>query len=110
MITDRTIVSARAEKQSTPRRRMVRGILTASVAAILTLPSLAAWGMESPGSNLKSNVSETIALPPNPLLDSVPWLNWNAGVKVDNLLSPIPDPSGFKLGPGSRDKEKPAVS
>lgn len=109
MITDRTIVSARAEKQSTPRRRMVRGILTASMAAILTLPSLAAWGMESPGSNLKSNVFET-ALPPNPLLDSVPWLNWNAGVKVDNLLSPIPDPSGFKLGPDGRDKEKPAIS
>jgi hypothetical protein len=110
MIIDRTIVSARAEKQSAPRRRMVRGILTASMAAILTLPSLAAWGMESPGSNLKSNVSETIALSPNRLLDSVPWLNWNAGVKVDNLLSPIPDPSGIKLGPDQRDKEKPAVS
>jgi hypothetical protein len=80
------------------------------MAAILTLPSLAAWGMESPGSNLKSNVSETIALPPNPLLDSVPWLNWNGGVKVDNLLSPIPDPSGIELGPDERDKEKPAVS
>jgi hypothetical protein len=89
---------------------MVRGILTASMAAILTLPSLAAWGTESPGSNPKSNVFGTIALPPNPLLDFVPWLNWNAGVKVDNLLAPIPDPSGIKLGPNERDKEKPAVS
>ena len=89
---------------------MVRGILTASMAAILTLPSLAAWGMESPGSNLKSNVFETIALPPIPYSNSIPWLNWNTGVKVDNLLSPIPDPSGIKLGPDKRDKEEPAVS
>ena len=110
MITDRTIVSARAEQNGKHRRRMVRGILTASMAAILTLPSLAAWGMESPGRNLQSNVIETIALPPIPYSDSIPWLNWNAGVKVDNLLSPIPDPSGIKPGMDERDKDKPAVS
>jgi hypothetical protein len=110
MITDRTIVSARTEQHSTPRRRTIRGILTASTAAILTLPSLAAWGIESPGSDLKSNVFETIALPPIPYSDSIPWLNWNTGVKVDNLLSPIPDPSGINLEPEERDKEKPAVS
>lgn len=110
MITDRTIVSARAEKQSAPRRRMVRGILTASMAGILTLPSLAASGMESPRSKPKSHVLDAIALPPNPSLDSVPWLNWNTGVKVDTLLSPSLDPSGIKLGPDERDKEKPAVS
>jgi hypothetical protein len=110
MITDRIMVSARAEKHHLPRRRVALGILTASVAAILTLPSLAAWGMQNPGSRLKSNVFESIALPSNPSLDSVPWLNWNAGVKIDTLLWPILNPSGIKLGPEERDKEQPAVS
>ena len=93
MITDRTIVSARAEKQGAPGRRVVRGILTASMAAILTLPSLTAWGMDGPRSQPKSgNAFETIALPPIPYLDSMPWLKWGAGantLKVDILLSPI---------------------
>jgi hypothetical protein len=80
------------------------------MAAILTLPSLAAWGMESPDSKLKSNVFESIALAPNPSLDFVPWLNWNAGVKIDTLVWPILNPSGIKLDPDERDKEKPAVS
>lgn len=110
MITDRTICSARAEKHNAPRQRVARGILSASMAAILTLPSLAAWGMETPGAKPKSNVFESIALPPIPYSDSIPWLNWNTGVKVDNLLSPTLSPSGIKLGPGERDKEQPAVS
>jgi hypothetical protein len=109
MITDRIIVSARAENH-VPRRRVARGILTASISAILTLPSLAAWGMESPGSQPKSNVFESIALPSNPSLDSVPWLNWNAGVKIDTLRWPVLNPSGIRLDPDERDKEKPAVS
>jgi hypothetical protein len=110
MITDRIIVSARAEKHNAPRRRMARGILTASMAAILTLPSLAAWGMESLGSQPKSNVFESIAQPSNPSLDSVPWLNWNAGVKIDTLRWPVLNPSGIRLDQDERDKEKPAVS
>ena len=45
MISDQTIVSARAEKREQAfGQRVVRGILTASMAAVLTLPSLAAWG------------------------------------------------------------------
>ena len=80
------------------------------MAAILTLPSLAAWGMESAGSQLKSNVSGSFALPQNPPLDSAPLLNWNAGVKIDTLFSPILNPSGIKLEPDERDREKPAVS
>jgi len=110
MIIDRIIFSARAEKQNAPRQRVARGILTASMAAILTLPSLSAWGMETPGSQLKSSVPESIVLQQNPSFDSAPWLNWNAGVKVDTLLWPILNPSGSKLGPGERDNEKPAVS
>ena len=45
MIRDQTIVSARAEKRKEAvGQRVVRRILTASMAAVLTLPSLAAWG------------------------------------------------------------------
>jgi len=114
MITDRTIVSARAEKLSAPGRLVVRRILTASVAAVLTLPSLAAWGFDGPRGKPKSgNTFETIALPPVPYLDTMPWVKWNAGVntlKVDTLLSPILDPSGIKLTPEDCDKERPAIS
>lgn len=90
-------------------QRVVRGILTASMAAVLTLPSLAAWGVDGPRSKPKSGSDfETIALPPIPHLDSMPWLKWGAGantLKVDILLSPILDPSGIKLTPQDRDKE-----
>ena len=110
MITDRNIVAACAEKQRAPRRVVVRGILTASIAAIMTLPSLAAWGMDGPRNKPKSSVFQTIALPPIPHSDSMPWLNWNTCVKVDTLLSPTLDRSGIKLGPDERDKEKPAIS
>ena len=115
MISDQTIVSARAEKRNqTVGRRVARGILTASIAAILTLPSLAAWGMDGPRSKPKAgNVFETIALPPIPYLDLMPWLKWGDGVntlKVDILLSPTLDPSGIKLAPEDRDKERAAIS
>lgn len=114
MISDQSIVSARAEKQEALGRRVFRGILTASMAAVLTLPSLAAWGLDGPRKTPKSgNTFETIALPPIPYLDTMPWLKWGAGVntlKVDILLSPILDPSGIKLTPEGRDKERPAIS
>ncbi len=114
MITDRTIISARAEHPSTLGRRVVREILTASMAAALTLPSLAAWGLDGPHGKPKSeNAFETIALPPIPYLESMPWLKWDAGqntLKVDILLSPILDQSGVKLMPEERDKERPAIS
>ena len=112
MISDQTIVSARAGKQNALGRRVVRRILTASLAAVLTPASLAAWGVDGPRSKPKSgNDFETIALPPIP--DSMPWLKWGTGqntLKVDILLSPILDPSGVKLTPEDRDKERPAIS
>jgi len=114
MISDQTIVSARAEKQNALGRRMVRRILTASMAAILTLPSLSAWGLDGPRTKPETgNAFETIALRPIPYLESMPWLRWGTGVdtlKVDILLSPILDPSGIKLTPVDRDKERPAIS
>jgi hypothetical protein len=115
MISDQTIVSARAEKRKKAvGQRVVRRILTASMAAVLTLPSLAAWGLDGPRTKPETgNAFETIALPPLPYLDSMPWLKWGAGVntlKVDILLSPILDPSGIKLIPEGRDRERPAIS
>ena len=113
MISDQTIVSARAEKQKALGRGAFGGILTASMAAVLTLPSLAAWALDGPRQTPKlRNAFETIALPPITYLDTMPWLKWNAGantLKVDTLLSPILDPSGIKLRPEG-DKERPAIS
>jgi len=89
---------------------MIRRILTASMAAILTLPSLVAWGIESSLNKSKSSAFETIALPPVPYSNSMPWLNWKTGVKVDTLLSPTFGPSGIELGPDQRDQSKLSVS
>ncbi len=108
MTADRTKVSARAENHKA--RHRVRRILTASLAAVLTLPSLAAWGMELQSSKARQDRFQTVALPPIPSLNSVPWLDWKTGMKVDTLIAPILDPSGIKLEPAERDKEKSAVS
>jgi hypothetical protein len=110
MITERTIVSARAEDRRDLARRRVKRILTASLAAVLILPSLAAWGTEGQTGKANPYRFDTIALPPIPSLDSVPWLKWKTGLKVDTLLSPVLDPSGIKLEPDERDTAKPAVS
>ena len=113
MITDRSFVSARAEKRHGLARRLLRGIVTASTAMALTLPSLAAWGLDgSRNTPASANAFEQIALPPIPYLDTMPWLTWNAGgtLKVDTLLAPLADPWGLKLAPGERDKTKPAIS
>jgi hypothetical protein len=84
------------------------------MAAALTLPSLAAWGLDGPRSKPKSEKAlEAIALPPIRYLESMPWLNSGAGqntLKVDILLSPILDPSGIKLMPEDRGKERLAIS
>ena len=48
MIMDHTIGSARAEKRKNSTRRLWRRLLTASLASALAMPSLAAWGLNSP--------------------------------------------------------------
>jgi hypothetical protein len=91
MIADHTIISARAEKsQMVPAQRRIR---TASMVAMLLLPSLTAWGMDRvPGRPVSADALEKkIALPPIPHLESMPWMKWNAGVhalKVDKLMPP----------------------
>jgi hypothetical protein len=79
----------------------------------LTLPSLAAWGLEgSRNTPMSGNPFEQTALPPVPHLNTMPWLTWDAvgTLKVDTLLAPLPDPWGLKLAPEERDKAKPAIS
>ena len=94
MIADHTIISARAEKsEMVPAQRLVRRILTPSMAAMLLLPSLAATGMDRmPGKPVSADAFEKkMALPPIPHLESMPWLKWNAGVnalKVYTLMAP----------------------
>jgi hypothetical protein len=66
--------------------------------------------MEVRNSKPQPSRFETIALPPIPSLDSIPWLDWKTGMKVDTLLSPVLDPSGIKLEPAKRDQENSAVS
>lgn len=109
MISDH--ISARAEKSRVVlAQRLARRILTASIAAILLLPSLAAWGMDRmPGKPLPADAFEKkIALPPIPHLDSMPWMKWNAGVntKVDSLMPAEAPSSWFMLAP----RELPAPS
>jgi hypothetical protein len=106
MITDRTIISARAEQRqkSIQQRRFVPlWIRSAIAAAALSMPALAAWGMDSPHHGQPSRpAAAQIKFPPIPYIDSMPWMTWQANVnafKTDVLLSPPPGPSGIMLTP-----------
>lgn len=114
MIKDQTSLSARAETANTAGRGIVSGISTVALVAALSLPSVAASGKERPNASAAAKDGFTaISLPPIPYLDTMPWLDWNAGanaLKVDTLLSPSLDPSGIKLEPNQRDREIPATS
>jgi len=104
------MVSAPAENRGGLARRGVRRIFTASLAAVLTLPSLAAWAMELQTGKAEPSRFETITLPPIPSMEPVPWLDCTTGMKVDTLLSPLLDPSGIKLEPVGHDQVNSAVS
>jgi hypothetical protein len=115
MITDQTIVSARAEQRKpATERRFIRRLIAAYIATALTMPALAAWGMESPHIQQPSNHAATqITLPPIPYLDSMPWMKWEAGInalKTDVLLSPTPGPSWIKLTPEESERLKMPTS
>jgi hypothetical protein len=115
MIADQTIVSARAEKRKTAvESRFIRRLIAAYIATALTMPALAAWGMNSPYIQQPSDhAAAQITLPPIPYLDSIPWMKWEAGIdtlKTDILLSPTPGPSWIKLTPEEYAKLKPPTS
>ena len=106
MITDHTIISARAEQRqkSIERRRSIpRWMAAALAAAALSMPALAAWGMDSPHHWQSSRpAAAQIKFPPIPYVDSMPWMKWETNVnafKTDILLAPPSGPSGITLTP-----------
>jgi hypothetical protein len=112
MITDHTIISARAEeRQKSRKQRFVpRWIAAAVAAAALGMPALAAWGMDSPHRQHPSPPDAAqIKFPPIPYIDSMPWMKWEANVnafKTDILLAPPPGPSGIALTPEEYNRYK----
>jgi len=114
MIHDQTIGSAVAETWHGQARLLLRGVLTAALAGLLSLPSLAARGSDSPHEHGASSVETTaIKLPPIPHIDSMPWMKWNAGssgLKIDTLFAPQIPPSGLLPAPAERDRDQTAWS
>jgi hypothetical protein len=113
MITDRTLISARAEQRQKPvkqRHFVRRWIATAIAAAALSMPTLAAWGMDSPHHQQPSRpAAAEIKFPPIPYIDSMPWMKWEANVnafKTDILLAPPSRPPGIALTPEEYDRYK----
>jgi hypothetical protein len=96
MIADHTIVSARAEmtKDAIEDRRFKRRLMAVAIGTVLTMPTLAAGGIDSPHVRQPSDGPTTsITLPPVPYVESMPWMRWNANAnantfKTDLLLSP----------------------
>ena len=114
MILDQTIGSARAEKHKNPvAHRIVRNLLTAILASALTLPSLAAWGMDSSPKQAAAKAGDMMPLPPIRYLDSMPWMNWNTSaptLRIDTLMSPSVTPWGVLQTPQDRAKASPTFS
>ena len=94
MIADHTIISARAEmsKVAIEHRYFKRRLMAVAIGAALTMPALAAWGMDSPHARQPfDGTAAPITLPPVPYIESIPWMKWDANAnkfKTDLLLSP----------------------
>lgn len=112
MITDHTIISARAEERqkSTKQRFVPRWIAAAVAATALGMPALTAWGMDSPHRQHPSPPDAAqISFPPIPYIDSMPWMKWEANVnafKTDFLLAPRSAPLEITLTPEEYDRYK----
>jgi hypothetical protein len=111
MILDQTIGSSRAEKHRNPvAHRIARNLLKAFLAS--TLPSLAAWGLDS-SPKAAAKTGDMLPLPPIRYLDSMPWMNWNASaptLRIDTLMSPSVTPWGVLQTPQDRAKASPTFS
>lgn len=112
MIMDHTIGSARAEKRKNSTQRLWRRLLTASLASALAMPSLAAWGLNSPP---RTTAIPAYVRPPPPIahLESMRWMQWKAEaprLRIDILMSPNVTPWGI-LQPGQdRTQRCPTLS
>ena len=114
MITDQTIGSARAEQhKDAVAGRAMRNLITLLLASALTLPSLAARGMESSPKQAAAKAGDMLLLPPIPYLGSMPWIKWNTSaptLRIDTLMSPIVTPWGIPQTPQDRAKALPAFA
>jgi hypothetical protein len=114
MITDQTIGSARAEQhKDAVAGRAMRNLITVLLASALTLPSLAAWGMESSPKPAAAKAGDMLPLPPIPYLHSMPWMKWNTSaptLRIDTLMSPSVTPRGILQTPQDRAKALPAFA
>ena len=109
MIKDQTIGSARAEKDRA-KSRIIQRLMTALLASALTLPPLAAWGMESSPEQAVARAADMLRLPPIRYLDSMPWMNWKTSaptLRIDTLMSPSITPGGILKSP--RDLTSPTL-
>ena len=113
MILDQTIGSARAEKRKDAvAGRAMRNLITVLLASALTLPSLAAWGMDS-SPKAAAKPGDMLPLPTIRYLDSMPWMNWNTSaptLRIDTLMSPSVTPWGVLQTPQDRAKTSPTFS
>ena len=97
--------SARAEKRSHLRTRLVELLATAafagSVAAAVASMPASAWGMDNPEQAREAVQSKTF--PPSQL-DPMPGLELTGDktMRIDTLMTPRFDPSGIKLVPEGR--------
>jgi len=110
MIKDQTIGSARAGRDRA-NGRIIQRLMTALLASALTLPSIAAWGMESSPEQTVARAADMLRLPPIPYLDSMPWMNWKESaptLRIDTLMSPSVTPWGVLRSP--RDMNSPTLS
>ena len=110
MIKDQTIGSARAEKNRA-NGRIIQRLMKALLASSLTLPSLAAWGMEGSPEQAMARAGDMLRLPPIRHLDSMPWLNWKASaprLRIDTLIFPSITPWGVLKSP--QDRTSPTLS
>jgi hypothetical protein len=114
MILDQTIGSARAEKhKDAVAGRAMQNLITVLLASALTLPSLAAWGLESSSKQAAAKAGNMLPLPPILYLDSMPWMKWNTSaptLRIDTLMSLRVTPWGILQTPQDRAKASPTLS
>lgn len=114
MILHQIVDSARAEKQKDRvTSRVIQNLMTALLASALTLPSLAAWGIEGSPNQASAKPGSVLPLPAIRYLDSMPWMNWNVSaptLRIDTLMSPSVTPRGVLQTPQDRAKASPIFS
>ena len=114
MILHQATGSARAEKRTGAFARWIhRGLRTALLTSALSLPSVAAWGTDSPQGKADGRAAgsstargdDPIALPSIPHLDPMPWMPLDGRaptLKTDILITPTITPSGILPPPAQR--------